>query len=106
MVTATLAIVTTPNCGDPLRPAAPRLRSSLQPDALAHRDHAAGADREAFAVLLEIHPDHFAGPDHDVFVQDRVAYHGAAADPSTRHDHAALDDRSVVDHNVRRQHRV
>src|SRR5690242_12632919 len=55
-----------------------RVRAALDPDALAHGDHAAGADREALAVLLQVDPDHFAGPDHDVLVQDGVPDHCAA----------------------------
>ena len=73
------------------------VNSWLEPDALAHGDHAAGADREAFPVLLQIDPDHLAGSDDDVLVQDGMAYDGAATHPGARHDHAALHDCAIVD---------
>src|SRR5262249_2954347 len=78
----------------------------LNPGPLAHGDHTAGADREPLPVLLQVPSAHLAGTHDDVLVQDRVAYHRAPADPGARHDDAALDDRAVVDHDVRRQHRV
>ena len=35
-----------------------------------------------------------------------MAHHRPAADPHTRHQHAALDDRAVVDDDIGRQHRI
>src|ERR1700748_1777417 len=77
---------------------------ALDPDALAHGDNAAGTDREALPILLQIHPDHLSRPHNDVLVQDCVAHHRATADPDARHDHAALHDRAVIHDDVRRQY--
>ena len=64
-----------------------------------------GADRKPVAVLLQIHADHLARSHDDVLV--RIAWRTTAPRPRGRpHDHAALHDRAVVDHDVGRQHRL
>ena len=78
----------------------------LNPHALADGHYTAGADREAVPVFFQVDAHHFTRPDDDVLVQDRVPHHSAAADPGAGHQHAALDDGTVVDDDVRRQHRV
>src|SRR4029077_19757849 len=80
--------------------------AGLNPDALTDGDHSPCTDREPLAVSLQVHTDHLARSHDDVLVQDRVAHHCSAAHPGAGHDHAAFDDRAVVDHDVGRQHRI
>ena len=66
----------------------------------ADGDHATGADRELLPVPSTSTPTISPGPMTTFCVQDRAAHHRAAAHPDPGHQHAALDDRPVVDRDV------
>lgn len=63
-------------------------------------------DGKSFAVTFEIDADDFAVTDDDVLVEDRSPYDGTLADAHTRHQHAALDGRTVLDHHVGTEYRI